>query len=102
MFASTLGGMGGAGAFGGFGGGGSMQFGAQKPQLPFDTNAEYDLVIIGGGTGGLTCAQEARALGLKVAMFDHVSPSPYGSTWGLGGTCVNVGCIPKKLMHIAA
>ena len=25
-----------------------------------------------------------------------------GSTWGLGGTCVNVGCIPKKLMHQAA
>ena len=25
-----------------------------------------------------------------------------GSTWGLGGTCVNVGCIPKKLMHTAA
>jgi len=37
-----------------------------------------------------------------VAIFDYVSPSPHGSTWGLGGTCVNVGCIPKKLMHIAA
>jgi len=39
---------------------------------------------------------------MKVALFDYVSPSPYGSVWGLGGTCVNVGCIPKKLMHIAA
>ena len=58
--------------------------------------------MIGGGTGGLSCAQEAKALGLKVAIFDYVSPSPQGSTWGLGGTCVNVGCIPKKLMHIAA
>lgn len=29
-------------------------------------------------------------------------PSPQGTTWGLGGTCVNVGCIPKKLMHKAA
>lgn len=63
---------------------------------------EYDLIVIGGGTGGLSCAQEAKALGLKVAIFDYVSPIPYGSTWGLGGTCVNVGCIPKKLMHIAA
>jgi pyruvate/2-oxoglutarate dehydrogenase complex dihydrolipoamide dehydrogenase (E3) component len=31
-----------------------------------------------------------------------VKPSPAGATWGLGGTCVNVGCIPKKLMHQAA
>lgn len=35
-------------------------------------------------------------------MFDFVKPSPAGTTWGLGGTCVNVGCIPKKLMHQAA
>lgn len=34
-------------------------------------------------------------------MLDYVTPSPLGSTWGLGGTCVNVGCIPKKLMHKA-
>jgi len=30
-----------------------------------------------------------------------VRPTPIGTTWGLGGTCVNVGCIPKKLMHFA-
>lgn len=58
--------------------------------------------MIGGGTGGITTASEARALGLSVALFDYVSPSPYGSQWGLGGTCVNVGCIPKKLYHISA
>lgn len=29
-------------------------------------------------------------------------PTPRGTKWGLGGTCVNVGCIPKKLMHQAA
>lgn len=34
--------------------------------------------------------------------MDYVHPSPKGTTWGLGGTCVNVGCIPKKLMHHAA
>ena len=35
-------------------------------------------------------------------MCDFVVPSPQGTMWGLGGTCVNVGCIPKKLMHKAA
>jgi len=41
-------------------------------------------------------------LGAKVAVLDFVKPSPAGTKWGLGGTCVNVGCIPKKLMHTAA
>jgi len=34
-------------------------------------------------------------------VLDYVKPSPLGNTFGLGGTCVNVGCIPKKLMHKA-
>lgn len=63
---------------------------------------DYDLVVIGGGSGGLSCAKHAKELGAKVALLDFVKPSPQGSTWGLGGTCVNVGCIPKKLMHTAA
>ena len=46
--------------------------------------------------------QEAAVLGAKVAVCDFVVPTPLGTTWGLGGTCVNVGCIPKKLMHQAA
>lgn len=62
----------------------------------------YDLIVIGGGSGGLACAKEAQACGMKVAVLDAVSPSPRGSRWGLGGTCVNVGCIPKKLFHQAA
>ncbi|KAK2576251.1 hypothetical protein KPH14_005617 [Odynerus spinipes] len=62
----------------------------------------YDLVVIGGGSGGLAAAKEAVELGAKVAVLDYVTPSPRGTTWGLGGTCVNVGCIPKKLMHQAA
>lgn len=37
-----------------------------------------------------------------MALADFVQPSPAGSRWGLGGTCVNVGCIPKKMMHYAA
>lgn len=60
---------------------------------------EYDLVVLGGGSGGLACAKEAAALGKKVAVLDYVTPSPLGTKWGLGGTCVNVGCIPKKLCH---
>jgi thioredoxin reductase (NADPH) len=63
---------------------------------------DYDLVIIGGGSGGLACSKEAQKLGARVAVLDFVKPSPHGTTWGLGGTCVNVGCIPKKLMHISA
>ncbi|XP_075039747.1 thioredoxin reductase 3 [Mixophyes fleayi] len=63
---------------------------------------DYDLIVIGGGSGGLACSKEAAALGKKVMVLDYVVPTPLGASWGLGGTCVNVGCIPKKLMHQAA
>jgi len=63
---------------------------------------DYDLVVIGGGSGGMAASKEAADLGAKVACLDFVKPSPKGTTWGLGGTCVNVGCIPKKLFHIGS
>lgn len=63
---------------------------------------DYDLIVIGGGSGGLACSKSAAGLGAKVAVCDFVKPSPCGTKWGLGGTCVNVGCIPKKLMHQGA
>lgn len=65
-------------------------------------NYEYDLVVMGGGSGGLACARHAAKMGARVAVFDYVKASPQGTTWGIGGTCVNVGCIPKKLMHYAS
>jgi thioredoxin/glutathione reductase (selenoprotein) len=68
-----------------------------------DHGFDYDLIVVGGGSGGLAASKEAVAQGAKkVAVLDFVKPSPAGTQWGLGGTCVNVGCIPKKLMHNAA
>ncbi|CBZ54959.1 MGC84926 protein, related [Neospora caninum Liverpool] len=63
---------------------------------------DYDLAVIGGGSGGLACAKMAAAHGAKTVVFDFVQPSTQGSTWGLGGTCVNVGCVPKYLFHHTA
>ena len=58
--------------------------------------AEYDVVIIGGGPGGYNAAIRAGQLGLKVACVDKGIDG--GST--LGGTCLNVGCMPSKaLLH---
>jgi len=52
----------------------------------------YDVVIIGGGPGGYNCAIRAGQLGLKVACIEMRAT--------LGGTCLNVGCIPSKaLLH---
>ena len=53
----------------------------------------YDLVVIGGGSGGLAAAQRAAEYGAKVALAEPGR---------LGGTCVNVGCVPKKIMWNAA
>jgi len=63
---------------------------------------QYDLFVVGGGSGGISAARFAAEAGKRVCLADYVKPSPVGSKWGLGGTCVNVGCIPKKMMHYAA
>ncbi|MEO0362288.1 MAG: FAD-dependent oxidoreductase, partial [Pseudomonadota bacterium] len=54
--------------------------------------ADYDLIVIGGGPGGYVCAIRAAQLGLKTACVE--------GRGALGGTCLNVGCIPSKaLLH---
>ncbi len=54
---------------------------------------DFDLFVIGGGSGGVRAARMAGQRGARVALAEH---GP------LGGTCVNVGCIPKKLYSYAA
>src|SRR5450432_4058164 len=52
-----------------------------------------DYLVIGGGSGGLASARRAAAYGARVALIE---------SGPLGGTCVNVGCVPKKIMWNAA
>ncbi len=54
---------------------------------------EFDLIVIGGGSGGLASAQRAAEYGKNVALIEKAP---------LGGTCVNVGCVPKKIMWYAS
>lgn len=54
---------------------------------------EYDLIVIGAGSGGVRASRIAASLGAKVAVVEERA---------LGGTCVNVGCVPKKLFVYAS
>lgn len=56
-------------------------------------NNKFDLLVIGGGSGGIATANRASRYGARVAVIEqHL----------LGGTCVNVGCVPKKIMWYGA
>jgi len=54
---------------------------------------DFDLISIGGGSGGIAGANRAASYGAKCAVVEQAQ---------LGGTCVNVGCVPKKVMWFAA
>ena len=57
------------------------------------TKFDFDLFVVGGGSGGVRAARMAAQRGVRVALAEVAA---------LGGTCVNVGCIPKKLYSFAA
>ncbi|WP_346798220.1 glutathione-disulfide reductase [Halomonas sp. Bachu 37] len=57
------------------------------------TQYDYDLFVIGAGSGGVRASRTAAAAGARVAIAEDLY---------LGGTCVNVGCVPKKLYSFAA
>jgi len=59
-----------------------------------EANLIYDLIIIGSGPGGYVCAIRAAQLGLKVAVVEKRKT--------LGGTCLNIGCIPSKALLYAS
>ncbi|PCH99694.1 MAG: dihydrolipoyl dehydrogenase, partial [Alphaproteobacteria bacterium] len=54
------------------------------------TDNKYDVIVIGAGPGGYVCAIKCAQLGMKVACVEKRE--------SLGGTCLNVGCIPSKAM----
>ncbi len=56
-------------------------------------NKTFDLIVIGAGSGGIAAARRASLYGARVAIIE---------SGRLGGTCVNVGCVPKKVMWNAA
>jgi glutathione reductase (NADPH) len=56
-------------------------------------NQAFDLICVGAGSGGLACVQRAAEYGAKAAIIE---------SHRLGGTCVNVGCVPKKMMWNAS
>jgi dihydrolipoamide dehydrogenase len=61
--------------------------------MPADADTPYDVVVLGGGSGGYACALRAAELGLSVALVERGK---------LGGTCLHRGCIPTKaLLHAA-
>src|SRR5271154_4000479 len=57
-------------------------------------DATYDFVVIGSGPGGYVCAIRAAQLGFKTACIEK-NPT-------LGGTCLNIGCIPSKALLAAS
>src|SRR6185295_9972006 len=62
---------------------------SETSSSPAGANSEFDLVVIGAGPGGYVAAIRAAQLGMRVACVEKEY---------LGGTCLNVGCIPSKAL----
>jgi len=79
-------------------------FSAQRSLCTAASPQHFDVVVIGGGSGGSAVTKRAAGYGKKVCIIER------GVHWengrrvgaGVGGTCVNVGCVPKKLMFMSA
>ena len=54
---------------------------------------DYDLLVLGAGSGGVACARRAASHGARVAIVEQAE---------IGGTCVHRGCIPKKFLVYAS
>ena len=68
----------------------SAQISTKKKHLLSLSGNHYDLIIIGGGAGGFSAATRASELGIKALMINAGLP--------IGGTCVNIGCVPSKIL----
>ena len=69
-----------------------LLFHSKKNKTHLHTHTQQDLVIIGGGPGGYVAAIKAGQLGMKVTCVE--------GRGSLGGTCLNVGCIPSKVRRV--
>lgn len=67
-----------------------------------DPNFDYDLVVIGGGSGGVRASRISAVHGAKVLLIEGQIKHGPPNYSAIGGTCVNVGCVPKKLMVFAS
>jgi len=70
-----------------------MASGGETSSSPSPSPTHFDYLVIGGGSGGIASARRAATYGAKVAVVERGR---------MGGTCVNVGCVPKKVMWNAA
>jgi len=90
--------------------GGGYKYQAESSRGVFHTamkgnhDYDYDYLCIGGGSGGVRSSRIAAGHGAKVALVECAKggDTKDGGFGGLGGTCVNVGCVPKKLMTYGA